>query len=147
MAREAVKRICGNCGHQWIAAPPVKAPSKIGFEADNVYANHWSQRWANQRSGKFARLQSDYEAKLNASYSSKAAFDTCVQCGSTGGIRTEYSPAQAAAIDLQQRMNRRLLIAALTFGMSEAFRFIVFSTKLTKKAINWLRVRRASSTD
>jgi hypothetical protein len=132
-----VKRICGNCGHQWMATPPMKAPNKIGLEADLTY----------QRRSKADILKADYVAKLNASHASRASFETCTKCGSTGGIRTEYSPAQAAAIDLQQRMNRRLLLAALTLGMSEAFRFIVFSTKLIKRTFGWFRDRRASVTE
>lgn len=121
-----VQRVCCNCGHQWLASPPMKSPSKIGYKADLTYFG--------KKSIKADRLRSDYASKLNASYASKAAFETCVKCGSTGGIRTDYSPEQIAKQNASQRMTIRLLLFLFTGGISELVRLSFFLYRVIRKS-------------
>ena len=132
-SKEPIKRICGACGHQWMSAPPMKAPSKFLVESDITYLTLTPNFG---RKHKTDLLKADYAAKLQAAHASNAAFDTCVKCGSTGVVRTELSPAQIAAQDLSQRLNRRLAIASLTLGISEMIRAFV-----------WFRNRKLSASE
>ena len=99
----------------------MKAPSKLLADIDI----QTSPRYFGEKH-KTDLLKADYLAKLQASYASNAAFDTCTKCGSSGVIRTELSPAQIAAQDLSQRLNRRIAIASLTLGFSEMRRLLVW---------------------
>ena len=132
-SKEPIKRICGACGHQWMSAPPMKAPSKLLVESDITYLTLTPTFG---RKHKTDLLKADYAAKLQASHTSNAAFDTCIKCGSTGVVTTELSPAQIATQELSQRLKRRLNIAVLTLGISEMIRAFV-----------WFRNRKSSASE